>query len=212
MRLNIKPTRMELLKLRRRIVIARHGYDLLEERRNELMKRFLSLIKEVESLREEVEEELGKALKEFLIARCLMSHQSMGEALLLPKQRLSLKISWKSPFASPRFDLEKEATPEGEQGDIYCYGFVDTPENLDTALGLLSEILPSLLRLAQLEAEIEVLSGEIERTRRRVNALKYILIPQLEETIKYIAMKLEELERSHLVMLMKMKEVLRRKK
>jgi V/A-type H+-transporting ATPase subunit D len=203
---------MELLKLRRRIVIARHGYDLLEDRRDELMKRFLSLIKEVENLRKEVEEELGKALNEFLIARCLMSAESMEEALLLPKQRLALKISWKSPFAPPRFDLEKEATPDGGQGDIYCYGFVDTAENLDTALGLLSEILPSLLRLAQLEAEIEVLSGEIERTRRRVNALKYILIPQLEETIRYITMKLEELERSHLVMLMKMKEVIRREK
>jgi V/A-type H+-transporting ATPase subunit D len=200
---------MELLKLRRRIVIARHGYDLLEDRRNELMKRFLSLIKEVESLRAEVEEKLGKALREFLIARCLMSAGAIEEALMLPGEKLGLKISWKSPFAPPRFDSEKETLPAGRQENIYCYGFVDTAENLDIALGLLSEVLPSLLKLAQLEAEIEVLSGEIERTRRRVNALKYILIPQLEETIRYITMKLEELERSHLVMLMKIKEVVR---
>ncbi len=196
-------------------MIARHGYDLLEERRNELMKRFLSLIKEAESLREEMEEKLGKALQEFLIARSLMPAEVIEEALMLPKERLSLKVSWKSPFAPPRFDLERGAPAAGiaEAGkDVYCYGFLDTPENLDSALGLLSEILPSLLKLAQLEAEIEVLSAEIERTRRRVNALKYILIPQLEETIKYITMKLEELERSHLIMLMKMKEVLRSEK
>ncbi len=203
MPLTVKPTRMELLKLKKRIEVARHGHDLLEERRNELMKNFLGLIKECSHLRKEVEEKLGEALQNFLMARCLMPKEKIEEALMCSAQKLTLKVFWGNPFTLPRFDLHKE-------GDLFSYGFVDTTESLDISLTLFSQVLPLLLRLSQLEAEIKVLAKEIERTRRRVNALEYVLIPRLEGTIKYITMKLDELERSHLIMLMKMKNVMRK--
>lgn len=205
MRLNVNPTRMELLHLKKRIGIAKRGHKLLKDKQDELMRRFLELIKDVKDLRVRVEKSLQEIFKKFVFLSSIMSDESLEEALAVPSKVVNLKIS-KSHVMNlqvPQYEAEVH-------GDITCYGYSETSGDLDIALNELDKILKDMIDLAQKEKTIELLADEIIRTRRRVNALEYILIPNLEETIKYITMRLSEMERSNIARLMKLKDIIRK--
>jgi V/A-type H+-transporting ATPase subunit D len=205
MRLNVNPTRMELLNLKKRIGIAKRGHKLLKDKQDELMRRFLELIKDVKDLRVNVEEALKEIFKRFMFLSSMMSQESLEEALAMPSKVISLKIA-KSHIMNlqvPKY----EATVEG---DILCYGYGETNGDLDLSLNELDKILKDMIMLAEKEKTITLMAEEIISTRRRVNALEYILIPNLTETIKYITMRLSEMERSNLARLMKLKDIIRK--
>ncbi len=204
MRLSVSPTRMELLRLKKRILLAQRGHRLLKDKQDELIKQFMPLVKEVINLRKEVEEGLKKAFQSLVIARMLMPLEFVEESLMWPGERITLEVSYRYIVGVkvPEYEIKKEE-------DIHNYGLVTTSSELDVALKAYSDLLPSLVKLASLEKTMELLAAEIERTRRRVNALEYIFIPNLEETIKYITMKLSEMERADLTRLMRIKEIIR---
>lgn len=195
------PTRMELLKQKRRLETARRAHDLLEDKRDELIQRFLPLIKQLRDLRKKVQEKLMKVYLDFQIAKMINWEKEIEESLLWTQTRCQLRISTYTPLGSPHFEIDIEGDPLG-------YGFYESNWKLDEGIRAFREILSELLELAQKEEEIKRLAREIERTRRRVNALEYIFIPQIEETVKYITMKLEERERSHIINIMKVKELM----
>jgi len=205
--MRVNPTRMELTRLKKSLQVARRGHKLLKDKRDELMKQFLELVRKNKELRERVEEMLMKAHSNFLIARAVMSSEMLEEALMFPKQSVSLEVSTKNIMSVdvPVMDFR---TQTDDQSDIYPYGFAFTSGELDGAIQMLSEVLPYMLELAQMEKSAQLLAEEIERTRRRVNALEYVMIPQFEETIKYITMKLGENERGNLTRLMKVKDMM----
>lgn len=205
--MRVNPTRMELTRLKKRLKVARRGHKLLKDKRDELMKKFLEIVRKNKELREKTEELLMQAHTNFLIARAVMSGEVLEEALMLPKQRVSLEVSTKNIMSVdvPLLDFHTESDDES---NIYPYGFATTSGELDGAVGALAEVLPYLLELAQSEKSAQLLAMEIEKTRRRVNALEYVLIPQLIETIKYITMKLDENERGNLSRLMKVKDMM----
>ena len=205
--MRVNPTRMELTRLKKRLKVARRGHKLLKDKRDELMKQFLELVRKNKELREKVEEMLMKVHDNFLIARAVMSSEILEEALMFPKQSVSLDVSIKNIMSVdvPVFDFK---TRSEDESNIYPYGFATTSGELDGAIGTLSEVLPYMLELAQMEKAAQLLAEEIEKTRRRVNALEYVMIPQLEETIKYITMKLDENERGNLTRLMKVKDMM----
>ena len=195
---------MELLKLKKRLSLANRGHKLLKRKQDELMRQFLERVEQVGDLRTQIEERLAAAHKGFLMARSVMDRESMEEAIMFPNQRLTLNVST-LPVMNlrlPQFDVHS-------QGNVYSYGLANTSAELDSALGAYSELLPEMLKLSEIERSVELLANEIETTRRRVNALEYILIPNLQETIKYITMRLDEIERSNLSRLMKIKEIIR---
>ncbi len=195
---------MELLKLRRRLVLARKGYNLLKRKQDELMRQFLDLLGQIGNLRTDIEQQLANAHRNFLMARSVMDNEDMEEAIMFPNQKLTLDVST-VPVMNlklPRFEAQTE-------GKVYSYGFSNTSADLDSALGAYSELLPQMLKLSQIERSLELLANEIEITRRRVNALEYVLIPNLIDTIKYITMRLDEMERSNLSRLMRIKEIVR---
>jgi len=198
---------MELTRLKKRLVVARRGHKLLKDKRDELMKQFLELVSKNKELREKVEEKLMTVHKNFLIARAVMSSESLEAALMFPKQSVSLEVSTKNVMSVDVPVLEYK-TSSSDDTDIYPYGFAATSAELDGAIGTLSEVLPDILELAQIEKSAQLLAEEIEKTRRRVNALEYVMIPQLTETIKYITMKLDENERGNLTRLMKVKDMM----
>jgi V/A-type H+-transporting ATPase subunit D len=202
--LEVSATRMELLRLRKRLRLANRGYDLLKKKQDELMRQFLELMEKIGDLRKDIEEKLAAAHSQFLMARSVMDRESMEEAIMFPNQKLTLNVST-MPVMNlrlPQFDVKSE-------GNVYSYGLLNTSGELDSALGAYSELLPEMLRLSQIERSVELLANEIETTRRRVNALEYILIPNLQDTIKYIKMRLDEMERSNLSRLMRVKEIVR---
>lgn len=195
---------MELLKLKKRLALARKGYDFLKKKQDELIRRFFELIEQVGELRTDIENRIQKAHRSFLMALSVMDRERLEEAMMFPSQKLNMEVST-APVMNlrlPRFDISSE-------GSVYSYGFAETSADLDSALGAYSELLPEMLRLSQIERSIELLANEIEVTRRRVNALEYILIPNLQDTIKYITMRLDEMERSNLSRLMRVKEIVR---
>jgi len=205
-RLNVNPTRMVLTGLKKRLKTARRGHKLLKDKRDELMKRFLDIVRENKRLREEVERKVGIVHSRFVMARALMNSEVLEEALMFPKVEVNLKASTKN-IMSVDVPVLEYTTEGGGEGDIYPYGFANTTGELDEAIATLSELVPELLKLAEMEKSAQLLADEIEKTRRRVNALEYVLIPNLEETIKYIVMKLDENERSNLTRLMKVKDM-----
>jgi len=205
--MSVNPTRMELTKLKRRLQVARRGHKLLKDKRDELMKQFLELVKKNKELREKVEEMLLDAYDNFLIARAVMSSEVLEEALMFPKQSVSLEVDSKN-IMSVDVPVLKFKTESDDQSNIYPYGFAATSGELDTAVATLSEVLPFMLELAQMEKTSQLLAQEIEKTRRRVNALEHVLIPNLTETIKYITMKLDENERGNITRLMKVKDMM----
>ena len=205
--LNVNPTRMELTNLKRKLVTARRGHKLLKDKRDELMRRFLDMVRENKELRIEVEQGIERANTAMSVARCVMSDKSLDVALMLPRQEMSLEVSEKNIMSVmiPVFDVKFKTADEN---DIYSYGFAETSGDLDDAVKALSDIMPKLIRLAELEKSCRLLADEIEKTRRRVNALEHVMIPQYEETIKFIAMKLDENERSTTTRLMKVKDMM----
>jgi V/A-type H+/Na+-transporting ATPase subunit D len=201
-RVKVNPNRMELLKLKRRLSIARRGHRLLKEKLDELMKPFLAALKEIKGMQSAVEGELQEAYQAFTLARSGMSPVQLEEALSHPGSIASVAVEF-VPVVSviaPSLALQVE-------GEFDCYGLASTPASLDEAIGRFHVLLSRMLELAQKEKTIQLLAAEIEKTRRRVNALEYVLIPQLEETIHFITMKLDEFERSNLTRLMKIKEM-----
>lgn len=206
-RMNVNPTRMMLTSLKRRLKTAVRGHKLLKDKRDELMKEFLELARENGRLREEVERELDGVYKNFTVASSIMSREVMQESLMFPKQGVDLTVGSKNIMSVdvPVFDFNTTANNEG---DIFPYGFARTTGELDTAIQRLSDLFPKLLDLAAKEKETSLLAAELEKTRRRVNALEYVMIPRLQLTIRYIQMKLDENERGNQTRLMKVKDMM----
>lgn len=198
---------MELTNLKRKLVTARRGHKLLKDKRDELMRRFLDLVRENKKLRIEVEEGIKQANAAMSVARCVMSDKALDVALMLHTQEMSLEVGEKNVMSVmiPVFDVRFKTADEN---DIYSYGFAETSGDLDTAVKALSDIMPKMIRLAEIEKSCRLMADEIEKTRRRVNALEHVMIPQYEETIKYISMKLDENERSTTTRLMKVKDMM----
>jgi V/A-type H+-transporting ATPase subunit D len=205
--MRVNPTRMELTRLKKRLIVARRGHKLLKDKRDELMKKFLEMVRKNKELREKVEEMLMEVHSNFLIARAVMSAEVLEEALMLPKQSVALEVG-KQNIMSVEVPVLDYKTESDDTGDIFPYGFISTSGELDGAISTLAEVLPYMLELASREKASQLLAQEIEKTRRRVNALEYVLIPQLTETIKYITMKLDESERGNLTRLMKVKDMM----
>ncbi len=206
-RLNVNPTRMVLTNLKKQLKVAVRGHKLMKDKRDELMKRFLEIARENKVLREEVEAQLVEVYTSFSIASAVMTPEMMEEALMYPKQSVKLSVGTRNIMSVnvPEFSFETEA---GTDGNVFPYGFANTSGELDTAIEKLSEIFPKMLKLAAMEKEAGMLSDEIEKTRRRVNALEYVKIPQYQETIRYIKMKLDEDERGNQTRLMKVKDMM----
>lgn len=207
MEIRVNPTRMELLRLKKRLRVAVRGHKLLKDKFDELMKSFMKLVEENRQLRQNVEAELSNATKGFMMARAIMSREALEAALALPKVKAAITAGTRNMMSIevPVFQLEESDVA----GGIYPYGFAQTSAELDQAIRKLSASLRSLINLAQVEKTVELMAAEIEKTRRRVNALEYVLIPQLKTIIKSITMKLDENERSNLTRLMKIKDIVR---
>ena len=205
--LRVNPTRMEMKRIQTRYQTARKGHKLLKDKRDELMKQFLDVVREDKALRERVEEALGKVYQSFTVASAVSSPKMLEEALICPKKEGELSVEYKNMMSVtvPVFHLRVHA--EGGS-DSYNYGMAFTSGELDSSLRELNDILEDLIRLAELEKTAQLLAEEIERTRRRVNALEYILMPQYLETIKSIKMKLDENERGNTTRLMKVKDMM----
>jgi V/A-type H+-transporting ATPase subunit D len=203
MRLSTHATRMEMLRLRRRLRVALRGYKLLKDKQDELMKQFTELIEEIRERREGVEKNLVQAFQGFLLASAVMSREEMEGALAFPSRKAVLKVKTRRVMnlQIPVMNLQTE-------GPLYCYGYGTTSGELDIALFALDGVLKEMVALAERENALELLAVEIEKTRRRVNALEHILIPNLRETIRYIELKLSEMERSNLTRLMRVKEII----
>lgn len=206
-RMNVSPTRMVLTSLKKRLRTARRGHKLLKDKRDELMKRFLDIVRENKSLREIVEAQLQIVHSRFVMARAEMNSELLEEALMFPKQKIELNTSTRN-IMSVDVPVLEFTYKSDDEGDIYPYGFANTTGELDGAIATLSDLTGDLLKLAELEKSAQLMADEIEKTRRRVNALEYVLIPNLEETIKYIVMKLDENERGNLTRLMKVKDMM----
>ena len=205
--ITVNPTRMELTRTKARLRTAQRGHKLLKDKRDELMRQFMDIVRENRALREKVEQSLLRAHSSFTVASAVMSPELLEQALLVPKQSVELNMSVENIMSVnvPRYSFR---TKTQDAADIYPYGFAQTSGELDDAVAALSGILPDLLRLAEVEKTAQLLAGEIERTRRRVNALEYVKIPQMQETVKYITMKLEENERANTIRLMKVKDMI----
>jgi V/A-type H+-transporting ATPase subunit D len=206
MRLAVNATRMELLRLRKRLGLARRGHKLLKDKQDELMKRFMGLVTQIKELRLSVEEELEQSFKRFLVARSMGGGEVVETAVSLPTRKTNVEVGRQRVMnlVVPVFELKSE-------GKVASYGLATTPAELDTALMAMEKALSRMVELASKEKALELIGDEIARTRRRVNALEYILIPNLEETIRYVSMKLSEMERGNLTRLMRVKEMVREK-
>ena len=198
---------MELTRLKKKLVTAVRGHKLLKDKRDELMRQFLDKVRENKALREEVETALVSANQNFMLARAGMPDEMLNTALLAPKQELTISAGTQNVMSVeiPDFDF-KTRTPD--QNDMYSYGFAFTTGDLDDAILSLSEVFPKMLKLAEVEKSCQLMAAEIEKTRRRVNALEHVMIPELQTNIKYITMKLDENERSTQIRLMKVKDMM----
>ena len=205
--ITVNPTRMELTRLKGKLKTARRGHKLLKDKRDELMKQFLDTVREVRSLRAEVEDELMTVHNSFTVASALMSSEAMEQALLYPKQSVELTMTTKN-IMSVNVPIYNFQTKTKSDSDIYPYGFAATSGELDTAVDALSGVFQKMLKLAQEEKAAQLMAQEIEKTRRRVNALEYVVIPNTQDAIRYITMKLDENDRSTTTRLMKEKDML----
>ncbi len=205
--LNVNPTRMELTRLKKQLSTALRGHKLLKDKRDELMRQFLDMIRETKTLREEVEERLKSVNNDFVLASSVMSKEELDTALLAPKQEVYLETSTRNVM-SVEIPVYSFKTRTGEQSDIFSYGFASTSFELDDAVSGLAELLPDMLKLAEMEKSVKLMADEIEKTRRRVNALEHVMIPRYQETIHFISMKLEENERASRARLMKVKDMM----
>ena len=203
----VTPTRMELTRLKKKLVTAVKGHKLLKDKRDELMRQFLDLVRENMALRQKVEAGILSANKNFVIARAGMSEQILNTALMAPKQEVFLEAD-KRNVMSVDIPVFKTSTRTADANDIYSYGFAFTSGDLDGAVKSLADILPDMLKLAEVEKSCQLMASEIEKTRRRVNALEHVIMPETRQNIKYITMKLDENERSTQIRLMKVKDMM----
>lgn len=205
--LNVNPNRMELARLKKRLATSMRGHKLMKDKRDDLMKRFLELIRENMELRQELEEKMSDVYAGFVIAGAMMDDDVLQEALMLPQRHVTATVETGNIMSVrvPDFHFDDDrASP----GNIYPYGFAFTSSELDASVDALNRVLPLMLKLARVEKTARLLAEETERTRRRVNALEYVQIPTLRETIKSITMKLDENERGNLARLMKVKDMM----
>ena len=203
----INPTRMELTRLKGRLRTAQRGHKLLKDKRDELMKQFMDVVRENRELRKRVEEGLMRAHGSFTVAAALMSPEMLEQSLLYPKQSVELDMTFQNIMSVdvPQYHFRTHSQAPGE---IYPYGFANTSGELDDAVSAMSQVFQDMLKLAEIEKTSQLLAEEIEKTRRRVNALEYVKIPEMQENIKYITMKLDENERANTIRLMKVKDML----
>jgi len=203
----INPTRMELTRLKGRLKTAQRGHKLLKDKRDELMKQFMDVVRENRALRRRVEEGLMRAHGSFTVAAALMSPEMLEQSLLYPKQSVELDMSFENIMSVdvPRYHFHTNSQAPGE---VYPYGFAQTSGELDDAVDAMSQVFQDMLRLAEVEKTSQLLAEEIEKTRRRVNALEYVKIPDMQANIKYITMKLDENERANTIRLMKVKDMI----
>jgi len=201
----VNPTRMELTRLKARLKTASRGHKLLKDKRDELMRQFLENVRVNRALREKVEKGILRANGAMSLASAVMSPDALGQALLYPTQTVKIDMTLENIMSVnvPVYDFQTESTT----GNLYPYGYAQTSGELDDALAALHQVFKDMLELAQTEKKTQLLADEIEKTRRRVNALEYVMIPELEKNIHYISMKLEENDRSTKVRLMKVKEM-----
>jgi V/A-type H+-transporting ATPase subunit D len=204
MLLKVNPNRMELLRLKKRLFLAKRGHKLLKDKRDALIQEFIRLVKENKIIREELEDRLIKCYAIFSNASSLMSKITLEETLMFPKAKSTIEVTFKNIMSVnvPKYKFKYE-------GNFYAYSLINTTPELDIALRNFYEILPLMLKLAELDKAVSLLADEIEKTRRRVNTLEYILIPDLEETAKFITMKLDEMARSTISAIMRIKEIIR---
>lgn len=202
----ITPTRMVLNQQKARLKTATRGHKLLKDKRDELMRQFMDVVRRNRELRVRVEDGLTEAFAALTVASAVMSPEMLEQAILYPRQSVELDMKFKNIMSVnvPVYDFH---TKTADEGDIYPYGFAQTSGELDDALKALSRVFEDMLELAQVEKQMQLMAEEIEKTRRRVNALEYVMIPQCQENIKYISMKLEENDRSSKVRLMKVKDM-----
>lgn len=202
----ITPTRMVLNQQKTRLKTALRGHKLLKDKRDELMRQFMEVVRKNRELRTRVEEGLTEAFSALTVASAVMSPEMLEQAILYPRQSVELTMQFKNIMSVnvPVYDFK---TKTADTGDIYPYGFAQTSGELDDALATLSRVFGDMLELAQVEKTMQLMAEEIEKTRRRVNALEYVMIPECQENIKYISMKLEENDRSSKVRLMKVKDM-----
>lgn len=206
MKLDTPPTRMQLLYLKRRVGVARRGHKLLKDKQDELMRRILQFIYRIRELRVAIEKELRSAFSDFSFASSKQAPKATDEALLAATKKIEIEYG-----AERILNLKIPRFSSRISGQLIGYGFLATSGDLDLALMKIDRLVPRLLELAELEKTLELLANEIEKTRRRVNALEYILIPSIEETIRFINLKLSEIERGDLTRLMRVKEIVRGK-
>ena len=205
--ITVSPTRMELTRLKGKLRTAQRGHKLLKDKRDELMKQFLDTVREVRALRAEVEEELMTVHGAFTVASALMSSEALEQALVYPKQSVELTMTFQNIMSVnvPVYDFQTQTRSES---DIYPYGFAATSGELDTAVDALGKVFRKMLKLAKIEKSAQLMAEEIEKTRRRVNALEYVMIPNTQEAIRYINMKLDENDRATTIRLMKVKDMI----
>ena len=202
----ITPTRMMLKQLKGRLKTARRGHKLMKDKRDELMRRFMDIVRLNKQLRERVESGLTASFASLQVASAIMSPEMLEQALLYPRQSVELGVTFKNIMSVnvPEYSFH---TKNNDPSEIYPYGFAQTSGELDDALEQMAKVFEDMLELAQVEKTMQLLAEEIERTRRRVNALEYVMIPELEENIRYITMKLEENENATKVRLLKVQEL-----
>ncbi|MBE6906485.1 MAG: V-type ATP synthase subunit D [Ruminococcaceae bacterium] len=204
---NVNPTRMELTRLKKKLVTATRGHKLLKDKRDELMRQFLDLVRENKVLREKVEAGIAAANKNFVLARAGMNDEVLNVALMAPMQEVYLE-AFNRNVMSVEIPVFEYKTRTADANNIYSYGYAFTSADLDGAVKSLADILPEMLRLAECEKSCQLMAAEIEKTRRRVNALEHVMIPDMQDKIKYITMKLDENERSTQIRLMKVKDMM----
>ena len=202
----VNQTRMELSRQKGRLATAVKGHRLLKDKRDELMREFLDLVRVNMELRRRVEDKIAEANRNLALAKCTMSEEVLKEALMAPKQEVYLTSSTRNVMSVnvPVFSVQ---TRTSDENDIYSYGYAFTSSDLDDSVRMLAAILPDLLKLAEVEKSCQLMAAEIEKTRRRVNALEHVIIPEAQENIRTISMHLDENERSTQVRLMKVKDM-----
>ena len=202
----ITPTRMELTRLKGRLKTATRGHKLLKDKRDELMRQFLEIVRKNNELRQRVDEGLSRANRALAVASAIMSPEILEEALMYSRQGVELDVTYKNIMSVnvPQYNFR---TTSADASDVLPYGYAQTSGELDDALVALSAVFSDMLELAQVEKSMQLMADEIEKTRRRVNALEYVMSPETQEAIRYISMKLEEDDLATKVRLMKVKEM-----
>ena len=204
-RLNVNPTRMELRRLKARLKTAVRGHKLLKDKSDEMIRQFMVYARKNKQLRMETEDALTDALKGFMLARAVSDDQVIEEAVAMPASFVEAEVSTKSVMS---VEVPSIKIKERKAQDMFPYSFSSVTAELDDSIVTLNGVVAKMVELAEVEKTCNMLADEIEKNRRRVNALEYVMIPELEETIKYISMKLEEQERSNVVRLMKVKDMI----